>query len=587
MVLSIRRYNQHLESHEPAVKKKACVQQHHSDERMEEPQLPDFEDDGYQGTSIVDVPFGNYRNQVLEQKYVGFTAHGHESDEDDYEMMGVENTDDNMHCFPVHKMLDPRFGIGREEYSLVCEGLQFVHGPAPISKQNLGQMGSGYENMIAACHHKKAYKVVVFVPKNVFPTKSELNYYEMNMVRAAASRSRHTSTSNAPDSDGGPQGPLPCPDSDHPSEVLPRRLDAAANSSVQVAVTAALPAAATCALAASRDYGVSYRFFIILYLGTLSKIKREFQQSLRELSKIWWLPVEPKNVDQHLTFEITFTNITSVKLKIPFRIYAQLQVVASTSPGHFTFLCQGRSMPFSLYSHSQQYGFVAPNKCPLCLQYNNGNSSSRVQKQQQFCPKALAVASGDDGGGSDSRAVVLGSGAATGFKDRAGNRKLYHCSDLNRFAAYRDNVTSATAALTLTSIGSSISSATTTAAAAGSSFSPNLSLLFIFPKVIQPGEQMQIAVHGTHPTDTKLFVFMDGEPCVVEFFRLHRDVPGLFVANAPMMTGLLADKSAQQYKAPRGNAAPFPLYIRKISRFESKQRMVNLSPSETSMFYFQ
>lgn len=110
----------------------------------------------------------------------------------------------------------------------------------------------------------------------------------------------------------------------------------------------------------------NFSYIIILYLGSISKIIRGYQHAIQDKSKIWWQSISPLDSEQELIFDVTFTTVTTKKMNSQFRLYAQMSVVSTTEPGIMKYLGMGSSTPFSIYSHSKQYGYTPGINCPIC-----------------------------------------------------------------------------------------------------------------------------------------------------------------------------------------------------------------------------
>jgi hypothetical protein len=128
-----------------------------------------------------------------------------------------------------------------------------------------------------------------------------------------------------------------------------------------------------------------FRYVIVLFLGTLSRIVRAYHPSIRTASKSWVQTIRRSSESCAYTFDVTFTHLTSHKLKsIPLRLYAQLSYESNFDVGTMEFLAQGQSLMFMIHSHSQQYGYVRVSACPLCG-HNKAQSQSQSQSQSQPC----------------------------------------------------------------------------------------------------------------------------------------------------------------------------------------------------------
>ncbi len=339
-------------------------------------------------------------------------------------------------------------------------------------------MNEKNEYMNGSCHQKKSYKVVIRVPPEVFPSETDLIHWEWQK----------------------------CPD----------------------------------LLKASRI--PTFSFFILLYLGTISRIVRKYQPALVSSSKRWWRPVQRSEKVQLLDFDVQFTDITTKKLKdIPFRVYAQLQVASNTSPSQFRFLCQGWSVPFAIYSHSRQYGYTRSTHCALC------------KKRKKH---------------------VVGTSTPEGFKKKDGSRQFYLSKGVYRYPAWRDRNHSKQH--------EKVEDVSMQPEEMLTLKEDVLKLLGIFPIEVLPGDDISVMVSDTKNVE-KIFIRLDGEQSIVEFTRFHH-ASNVFVGKSPVLF------SPADYMEEQGKKK---FFIRKIGyshpydEEEEKEEMIEIPESDTTYFFYK
>lgn len=231
-----------------------------------------------------------------------------------------------------------------------------------------------------------------------------------------------------------------------------------------------------------------FNWVIILYLGSISRIIRSFQPAIQTASKNWFQQIVPSNKASYYYFDVTFTNITTNKLKhIPFRLHAQLSVESSFSPGVFTLKAAGQSLMFSIYSHSQQYGYTRTTHCTFCG-HNKTNETLPTPK---------------------------------GFKKRDGSRKLY-LSKEHQLPAWKKEYDQKKRKMDEISSGLTKESSENTLETFDLC---NLKIHSIFPVNVCPGESIIIFLQGGNgfPNISHIYIFLDGEQSVLEFARIKMD----------------------------------------------------------------
>lgn len=336
--------------------------------------------------------------------------------------------------------------------------------------------------MNGSCHQKKSYKVIIRVPPEVFPSEVDLIHWEWQK----------------------------CPN----------------------------------LLKASRI--PNFSFFILLYLGTISRIVRKYQPALITSSKRWWRPVQRSEKFQLLEFDVQFTGLTTKKLKdMPFRLYAQLQVTSNINPSQFRLLCQGWSMPFAIYSHSRQYGYTPPDQCALCKK-----------------PKTRVVGT--------SSTSTSSSSTPEGFKKKDGSRKFYLSKGVHRYPAWRDK-----------NHQKQCEEVENVYMQPEEIKNDVLKLLGIFPIEVLPGDDISVIVFGTKNVN-KLFIRLDGEQSIVEFTRFHH-ASNVFVGKSPVLF------SPADYMDEQGKKK---FFIRKIGYShpydeEEKEEMFEIPESDTTFFLYK
>ncbi len=287
----------------------------------------------------------------------------------------------------------------------------------------------------------------------------------------------------------------------------------------------------------------TFSYYVLLYLGTISRIVRAYQPAFISTSKRWWQRIQPSKTTQKLYFDVQFTEITTKKLKnIPFRIYAHLQVSSNTSQGQFRFLAQGCSDAFAIYSHSRQYGYTPSTHCPLC--------NKRKENVISVIPE--------------------------GFKKKDGSRKFYRSKEHRYPAWVRENHGSArnNTRKRRRCLDEDVSEEENVGDRRKTSTGGQLKVLAVFPIEVLPGNDMSICVNGMTDDVEELFFCLDGENSPVEFTRLNSN-SNSFVGKSPVV---FSDESEETKKR---------FYIRKIGYSPYEEDLFDVPESENSYFLYQ
>lgn len=269
-----------------------------------------------------------------------------------------------------------------------------------------------------------------------------------------------------------------------------------------------------------------FRHVVTLHLGTINRIVRSYHSFIRSASKLWTQTVLRSDRECYCNFDITFTELTSKKLKSnPLRMYAQLCYESNFEPGVYNFEAQGQSLMFTIYSHSQQYGYIRSSICPMC-NHNYGDNTSN------------AVLLKDDN---------------RGFKKKDGTRKIYTCNEQALSSWQKeysdDRDFDHVKAMTIHSI---------------------------FPQTLMPGDCMLVFLHGsdTFPSVTHIYAYVDHMTNVLVLMRIKMND---FVFSAHMPHFCKSDSSL---------SSPIKEYhISKIGL--SPDNMIDIPNSEVTCFRFK